>query len=286
MAKIRNAAKFDSGVVKASKTVILELGIILRSYFDDLVLIGGWAPYFMLQKYQKEGFDHVGSIDIDIAVNPQLSEKKYSTIISLIKERGYQAVQDELADVFEFRFERPMISPHDNKHYTIKIDFLTSHFGDERTGAVHRRIQPDLQALKTKGCQFAFEQFIVAEIKDILPGNGEASCKWKVAGIVSSLVMKAFALGGRYKEKDAYDIYYMITNYKEGPLSVVSEFKPYLNNEVVQEGLLHIKKAFKDIRSNGPTWVANFYNITNEREYHVKMADAYKSVNKFFELLS
>jgi hypothetical protein len=285
MAKIRRADQFDPGVVNASKSITLELGIILRSYFDDLVLIGGWAPYFILQKYQKRNFDHIGSIDIDIAVNPQISEKKYGTIISLIKERGYQAVQDELADVFEFRFERTLISPHDNRQYTIGIDFLTSHLGDEKTEAVHRRIQPDLRALKAKGCQLAFENFIVAEIKDVLPANGEASCKWKVAGIVSSLVMKAFALGGRYKEKDAYDIHYMIANYKDGPLSVAEEFKPYLKNEVVQEGLSHIKEAFKDIRSNGPAWVANFYNITNERERQIKVADAYKNVSKLLELL-
>lgn len=285
MDKIGRADEFDYGVVKASKSVILELGVILRSYFDDLVLIGGWAPYFISQSYQKESFNHVGSIDIDIAVNPQINEKRYGTIIGLIKERGYQAVQDELADVFEFRFERPLISPHDNKPYTIRIDFLTSHLGDKRRETVHRRIQTDLQALKAKSCQLAFEHFIVTEVEDILPGNGEASCKWKVASIVSSLVMKAFALGGRYKEKDAYDIYYMIANYKDGPLSVAEEFKPYLNNEVLWEGLLHVKEAFKDIRSNGPAWVANFYNITNERERQIKVADVYKSVSKFLKLL-
>ena len=286
MVRIRNADEFDSGVVKASKSVILELGTILRSYLEDLVLIGGWAPYFISQKYQKEGFDHVGSIDIDIDVNPTISEKRYGTIIELIEERGYQAVQDELADVFEFRFERTLISPHDDKDYTIKIDFLTSHLGDERKGAAHRMVQPDLQALKAKGCHLAFENFIITEVKDILPGNGEASCKWKVAGIMSSLVMKSFALGGRYKEKDAYDIYYMIANYKNGPLSVAEEFKPYLNNEVVQEGLSHTREAFKDIKSNGPAWVANFYNIPDGREYQIKIADAYKNVSKFLELLA
>jgi len=160
MDKIRRADEFDYGVVKASKSVILELGVILRSYFDDLVLIGGWAPYFISQSYQKESFNHVGSIDIDIAVNPQINEKRYGTIIGLIKERSYQAVQDELADVFEFRFERPLISPQ-----------------------------------------------------------------------------------------------------------------------------LHVKEAFKDIRSNGPAWVANFYNITNERERQIKVADVYKSVSKFLKLL-
>jgi len=284
MAK-RDAEQFVSGIVGASKCVILELGVVLRSYLEDLVLIGGWAPYFISQEYQRKGFDHVGSIDIDIAVNPKLTERKYGTIISLIEERGYQRAQDELADVFEFRFERRLISPHDKKEYTIGIDFLTSHFGDKKTGVVHRRVQPDLQALKAKGCELVFEHFFTMEIKDILPGDGEAACKWKVGNIVGSLVMKSFALGGRYKEKDAYDIHYLIANYKDGPLSVSEEFKPYLDNEIIQESLSHVKNAFLDIKSNGPAWVANFHNITNEREREVKIASVYKDVNKFLKEL-
>lgn len=284
MAK-RDAKQFDPGIVKASKSVILELGVILRSYFEDLVLIGGWAPYFISQKYQTKGFDHVGSIDIDIAVNPKITERKYGTIITLIKERGYQTVQDELTDIFEFRFERRITFPHDKKEYTIGIDFLTSHLGDKRIEAVHRRVQPDLQAFKAKGCELVFDHFFTMEIKDILPGDGEATCRWKVADIVGSLVMKSFALGGRYKEKDAYDIHYLIANYKDGPLSVSEEFKPYLDNKIIQESLSHVKNAFLDIRSNGPAWVANFYNLTNEREREVKIASAYKDVNKFLKEL-
>jgi len=284
MAK-RDAGQFDSGIVGASKSVILELGVILRSYFEDLVLIGGWAPYFISQEYQRKDFGHVGSIDIDIAVNPKITERKYGTIISLIEERGYQRVQDELADVFEFRFERRLTSAHDKKEYTIGIDFLTSHLGDKRIEAAHRKIQPDLSALKAKGCELVFDHFFTIEIKDILPGNGEAACRWKVADIVGSLVMKSFALGGRYKEKDAYDIHYLIANYKGGPSSVAEEFKPYLDNKTIQESLSHVKNAFLDIKSNGPAWVANFHNITNEREREVKIAVVYKDVNKFLKEL-
>jgi hypothetical protein len=36
MAKIRRADQFDPGVVNASKSITLELGIILRSYFDGI----------------------------------------------------------------------------------------------------------------------------------------------------------------------------------------------------------------------------------------------------------
>ena len=64
----RTAAQFAPGVIDASRAVLVELGVILRSYLNDLALIGGWAPYFLLQQHQQAGFDHVGSIDIDLAV--------------------------------------------------------------------------------------------------------------------------------------------------------------------------------------------------------------------------
>ena len=44
----RTAAQFAPGVIDASRAVRVELGVILRSYLNDLALIGGWAPYFLL----------------------------------------------------------------------------------------------------------------------------------------------------------------------------------------------------------------------------------------------
>ena len=60
----RTASQFAPGVIDASRAVLVEIGVILRSYLKDLALIGGWAPYFLLQQHQQAGFDHVGSIDI------------------------------------------------------------------------------------------------------------------------------------------------------------------------------------------------------------------------------
>jgi hypothetical protein len=59
----------------------------LGAYRDALVLIGGWAPYLILEEFGEGGafqddafqadafevgFIHVGSIDIDLVVDPNL----------------------------------------------------------------------------------------------------------------------------------------------------------------------------------------------------------------------
>lgn len=65
----RTVSQFVPGVVEASRSVLGELGVILRPYLQDLVLIGGWAPFFLLRAHEQT-VDHVGSIDIDLAVHP------------------------------------------------------------------------------------------------------------------------------------------------------------------------------------------------------------------------
>lgn len=73
---------------------LLELMMVLGSYRDGLVLVGGWVPYLLLKEYQNPevSFQHLGSWDIDLAVNPAIvDEKKYATILELLQARGYRA---------------------------------------------------------------------------------------------------------------------------------------------------------------------------------------------------
>ena len=169
----RTAAQFAPGVIDASRTVLVELGVILRNYLNDLALIGGWAPYFLLQQHQQAGCDHVGSIDIDLAVHPRIAERGgYPSIATLIMARGYQPPQDELADIFEFRYDRRLVSPYDQKPYTIRVDFLTLEAGDADTGRRHRAVQPDLKAFKATGCELAFDHPVMVELRAKLPNSG------------------------------------------------------------------------------------------------------------------
>ena len=42
----RTAAQFAPGVIDASRAVLIELGVILRTYLNDLALIGGWGAWW------------------------------------------------------------------------------------------------------------------------------------------------------------------------------------------------------------------------------------------------
>lgn len=68
----RLSTDYGGGITDASLSALLELSLTLNSYRDALVLVGGWAPFFLIEEFGRGGFPHVGSIDIDIAVNPEL----------------------------------------------------------------------------------------------------------------------------------------------------------------------------------------------------------------------
>ena len=83
----RSAQSYGPGVTTASKSVLLEVMTILRAYREALVLVGGWVPYFLLAQHQppEDRFVHVGSIDIDLAVDPsKVDEPEYATIMQLL----------------------------------------------------------------------------------------------------------------------------------------------------------------------------------------------------------
>jgi hypothetical protein len=53
------------------------------------------------------------------------------------------------------------------------------------------------------------------------------------------------ALKGRYKQKDAYDIYYCIRNYPDGPETLAEECRPLLDHaKAVQQGYKFIADKF------------------------------------------
>jgi hypothetical protein len=85
-----NVGMYSRSITESSKSILIEVLRILGRYRDYVVLTGGWAPYFILEKFG-EGRQHCGSIDIDFVLNPRLIDLKvYETIVSLIEKRVYK----------------------------------------------------------------------------------------------------------------------------------------------------------------------------------------------------
>jgi len=279
---VRTCLDYGESVTETSKSALIELVTTLKAYTDSLVLIGGWVPYFLIEKYKPAiaEFRHVGSIDIDFAVNPEtITPDAYRTIVELINERDYRS-----KDGSQFSFEKDVPSPRGEGTHKIQVDFLTPAPNTQEKPHRHRKVQADLPARTLKGCEVVFRHNMDYELSGVLPRNGRTAVKFKMADIVGSLATKGIALGDRYKEKDAYDIYSLVTYCKNDSFDAADKVRQFASEPEVSESLEAIKARFKDIRAEGPSWVAQFMYPESERETKERgMADAYMRVNKFIE---
>jgi hypothetical protein len=97
-------------------------------------------------------FVHVGSIDIDLVVDPDLVDaERYATIVDLLLDRGYEPGADPL-----FQFQRTIRSPRDGQDYVIGLDFLTPRpLPGQGRSHRHRQVQRDLRARTLEGAEVA-----------------------------------------------------------------------------------------------------------------------------------
>lgn len=286
MAEIRIAGDYHERVIQASLSVLVELYTILGRYSDALVLVGGWAPYFLLERHQRNenDFEHVGSIDIDLAVDPRIvDEPAYATIVELIGKRGYKPRKDKLGNVIPFSFERELES-EEGSTVKIQVDFLTALDAKAGKRRRHKAVQPDLKARMARGCDVVFNHNFKHKVTATLPDDGEKTIELKVADLVGILTTKGIALGERYKEKDAYDIYAAIANYEGGPQDAAAVVKPFAGDPLVAEALDNIRKAFESQKAHGPDWVATFIGAPSLAERERIRTDAYMNVSEFLRL--
>jgi len=257
-------------ITETSKSALLELGLSLQQYRNDMVLSGGWAPYFITENY----FEHCGSIDIDLVLKTTVMPK-YESIRNIITGLGY--VEENY-----FRFIRKVKSPVDGKYYSIHIDFLC----DKCDLGYRFKVQPDLEAFMFEGADIAFDFNFEKEIEATLPENGVDTMVFLVLGFTGSIILKGQALQGRKNIKDAYDIF-ALTHYMGGPEQAAQYFNQNFaekgvsreKRDLARDSLAVIRRKFRDGASAGSFGVETF----SETRYRSNIVAAH--VNKFLENL-
>jgi hypothetical protein len=91
--------------------------------------------------------------------------------------------------------------------------------------------------------------------------------------------MKGMALHDRLKEKDAWDIYFCLTNYPGGMDALAHEIAPHLGHGLVREGLLKIAEKFSSPDHVGPKFVADFEDVHDTEERAILLRDAFEKVD-------
>ncbi|MEQ1514948.1 MAG: hypothetical protein ABL931_00495, partial [Usitatibacteraceae bacterium] len=138
------------------------------------------------------------------------------------------------------------------------------------------------------GADLATRFYKMVAIEGDMPKGGRNTVLIAVASIPALLAMKGYALDGRTKQKDAYDVYYSIRNFPGGIDALVGECKPLLDYESGLTGFKHIAAKFKEVDDFGPTCVRNFVgesDILGDRSLDEWQQDAFGQVDAWVQAM-
>jgi len=221
------------------------------SISENLYLVGGLVPDLLVKNKLPYLKEYLGTLDIDLAIKFAVSQKgKYKDFYRILRSLGFEKQKTEDGtDVMSHSFIK-----YEGGYKPIVIDLITDDNFEPAADKL-KEIAPDVEAVKFRGVYLVFKDFIVKN----LSSTKKKIIQVKIPNIVPFLVLKAFAYSDEEDRaaKDAYDIWYAIVNFKDGPVSVREELTKYGNNKDVTDAFRAIHRHFGSEASAGTKDVAN-----------------------------
>ena len=276
----QSAADYDDRTTTAVKRVLIEIGQILGSFKGRFAIVGGAVPWLLLGN---EDMPHVGTLDVDIGLDAEaLGDGEYATLIEALRGHGYQ----QRRELRRFQLVRQVPTEDGGVPIDIIVDFLMP-----RDAKIVKNVPPlisDFAVQRADGAGLALRFYQLVAISGPMSAGGMNRVKIAVCSIPALLAMKGHAIEGRYKQKDAYDIYYCIRNYPGGPEVLAEECRPLLDHDSGVAGYGFIAGKFDSTDGFGPTCVRRFVEETNalgDRSPEQWQQDAFGQVDSWLRAL-
>lgn len=264
MAKPKTADGYLAENLQLVRAACLYLATRLGDFIDDLVVIGGLVPSLLInQESLPEGVDgHVGTMDLDLGITiALLDEGRYKKLTERLREAGFSPDTNDDGNPTRQRWRFPAGG---GKAF---VDFLIPPTGPGDKGGRIKNIEKDFAAIIAPGLALAFVDRVKVVLKgETLTGEKAEREIW-VCGAGAFVVLKALAFELRGEEKDAYDLYYVIRNFGEGPEDVAAKLAA-LDGPDVQRAVSILQRDFSSNDSIGPRRAATF--IQGERDEEIE----------------
>jgi len=189
----RQRGDYGTRQVEAARRVLVDIGQVLASFADCLVVVGGWTPDLLLPDAE---VPHIGSIDVDIALDvTRLGSGRYAEMLKLLLDtrRYRQGPKD-----FQLMAE---VDLHDGEvPVLVEVDFLAPK--DIKLRKNKPKLLSGFRVLQADGCGAAFHAPCELQLSGQNVRGAENTVRLRVASLPDFLIMKAHAIGGRDKPKD------------------------------------------------------------------------------------
>jgi predicted nucleotidyltransferase len=236
---------YSREALEACRQVLNDVVHCLADYKDKFYLIGGWAVYYLLDRADRppEAIGFAGTEDVDLAfLVPMVELEK---IMDRLEQKGYQRSSSQ-------RMRRELSGK------TVIVDLL----GGKQEIKDHFTFKKRITGTTLAG------EVIDTEID--------------VANLAASLALKARVFKENPKDKDAYDIYYLVTHGGAENGDPAREVKEALRHPFVAEGLKFLQLHFGRVEGRGLRVAAQMLSRLEGRPAKEARALVRGSFKRFF----
>jgi len=276
----QSANDYDDRTTAAVKSVLVEIGQILGSFQGKFAIIGGSVPWLLLDN---EEMPHVGTLDVDLGLDAEaLGDGEYARLVETLMTHDYK----QSPDLRKFQLLRQIVPADGGEPIDVVVDFLMP-----RDAVVDKNKPPIIENFavqRADGADLAIHFNELVAVRGAMPKGGTNKVEIAVCSIPALLAMKGHALQRRYKQKDAYDIYYCVRNYQPNIAALAEACQPLLQHPSGKEGYGFINEKFDTADGHGPTCVRNFVEeskLVADRTAEQWQQDAFGQVDAWLRAL-
>jgi predicted nucleotidyltransferase len=247
----KDFGEYSSAHLARLKNVVIELSVGFGKLWNNLYLVGGLVPDLLVKNKLPYLKEYLGTLDIDLAVEFAVDKKTdFTGFYERIRAMGFEKQKTpDGAEAISHSFIK-----YEGGYKPLELDLLADDNFEPQADKLIE-ITQGVDAVKFRGVYLVFKDFIKRHIQR---KNGGA-IEIKIPNIIPFLTLKAFAYLNEENRlaKDAFDIWYTVVNFKDGPDSVREELLRYKGNLEVEDAFGGMRRLFNRESSPGVKDVAD-----------------------------
>lgn len=272
----RNESDYSQRQTMAARRVLVDVGQVLASFVDCLVVVGGWTPDLLLPDAEEP---HVGSIDVDLALDAaKLKDGRYAELVKLLLDtKRYRPGEKDFQLVVEVDLK------DGEKPVQVEVEFLAPK--EVKLKKNKPKLLADFRVLQVEACSEAFHNPVELKIPGQNVRGATNTVTLRVASLPDFLVMKAHAIGGRDKPKDTYDFCYCLEQFPAGMERLADDWKKRAGEKNIAKAIEILREKFASVDAFGPQQLVEFHSAPDADTQAMQARQAYELIQKFLSLL-
>jgi len=251
--KPTSASGYPPDQAERVKATCLYLATKLGDCMPEIVVVGGLVPSLLVDQQNLPAHipPHAGTMDLDLGLAfAMVGEARYQEVADRLARAGFKPDKNDEGQTTRQRW---CISTP-----PVTVDFLIEpDEGEAKPGSVFS-ITKNWAAFVVPGLHLAFNNSQIVSLRGKTITGEIAEREIRVCGAGAFIALKSLAFHFRGENKDAYDLIYLLRNYKNSVSDVAKELIPLLSDSSAAQAIEYLQEDFRETDAAGPRRVAEF----------------------------